>query len=67
MTFHAAGALALALDVRGFTFSPEAIGETVAMRDIVRGLRADGTVGRGPPPVGQKDRSQSLDSLRNSR
>jgi len=54
---------ALALDMRGFPFSPETIGEAMAVRDMMRGLRADGTVGGGPPPMAAKDRSRFLSKL----
>ena len=54
---------ALALDMRGFPFSPETIGEAMAVRDMMRGLRADGTVGGGPPPMAPKDRSRFLSKL----
>ena len=54
---------ALALDMRGFAFSPETIGEAMAVRDMMRGLRADGTVGGGPPPMAPKDRSRFLSKL----
>ena len=54
---------ALVLDMRGFPFSPETIGEAMAVRDMMRGLRADGTVGGGPPPMAPKDRSRFLSKL----
>ena len=54
---------ALCLDMRGFPFSPETIGEAMAVRDMMRGLRADGTVVGGPPPMAAKDRSRFLSKL----
>ena len=54
---------ALALDMRGFPFSHNTIGEQMAVRDMMRGLRADGTVGGGPPPMAPKDRSRFLSKL----
>jgi uncharacterized protein YaiI (UPF0178 family) len=51
------------LDTRGRPFSPETIGEAMAVRDMMRGLRADGTVGGGPPPMAAKDRSRFLSKL----
>ncbi len=50
-------------DTRGRAFSPETIGEAMAVRDMMRGLRADGTVGGGPPPMAAKDRSRFLSKL----
>lgn len=54
---------ALVLTERGHPFTPEMIGEAMAVRDMMRGLRADGTVGGGPPPFGPKDRSRFLSKL----
>ena len=51
------------LDVRGEPFTEAGIGAQMAMRDLMRGLRADGTVGGGPPPMGPKDRSRFLSRL----
>lgn len=54
---------AAVLDMRGVTFSQDTIGESMAIRDLMRGLRADGTVGGGPPPMAAKDRSRFLSKL----
>ena len=54
---------AAVLDMRGVPFSPDTIGEAMGMRDLMQGLRADGTVGGGPPPMAPKDRSRFLSKL----
>lgn len=54
---------ALALDMRGHRFTENDIGQAMAVRDLMRGLRADGTVGGGPPPMTPKDRSRFLAKL----
>jgi uncharacterized protein YaiI (UPF0178 family) len=54
---------AAALDMRGEPFTEGGIGAMMAMRDLMRGLRADGTVGGGPAPMGPKDRSRFLSRL----
>ena len=54
---------ALALDDRGQAFSESDIGQAMAMRDLMRGLRADGSVSGGPPPMTPKDRSRFLGKL----
>lgn len=54
---------AAVLDMRGVAFSHDTIGEAMAIRDLMRGLRADGTAGGGPPPMGPKDRSRFLSKL----
>jgi uncharacterized protein len=54
---------AAVLDMRGVPFSVNTIGEAMAMRDMMRGLRADGTIGGGPPPMVPKDRSRFLSKL----
>lgn len=54
---------AQALDFKGVPFTDSTIGGQMAMRDLMRGLRADGTVGGGPPPMTPKDRSRFLMTL----
>ena len=54
---------AAVLDMRGVPFSINTIGEAMAIRDMMRGLRADGTVSGGPPPMAPKDRSRFLSKL----
>jgi uncharacterized protein YaiI (UPF0178 family) len=54
---------AAALDMRGEPFTEGGIGAAMAMRDLMRGLRADGTIGGGPPPMTAKDRSRFLSRL----
>jgi uncharacterized protein len=54
---------AAALDPRGEPFTEAGIGAAMAMRDLMRGLRADGTIGGGPAPMTAKDRSRFLSRL----
>lgn len=54
---------ARAVDFRGVPFTDSTIGGLMAMRDVMRGLRADGTAGGGPPPMTAKDRSRFLMTL----
>jgi uncharacterized protein len=54
---------AAVIDMRGVPFSINTIGEAMAIRDMMRGLRADDTVRGGPPPMTPKDRSRFLSKL----
>ena len=51
------------LDPKGRVFTAHDIGETLAMRDLLDGLRQDGTVTGGPAPMTPKDRSRFLSKL----
>ncbi len=51
------------LDPKGRVFTEHDIGETLAMRDLLDGLRQDGVVGGGPAPMNAKDRSKFLSKL----
>lgn len=46
----------------GKPFTPDSIGNALAMRELMSELRAYG-VGGGPPPFGPKDRSRFLEAL----
>ncbi|HOX44023.1 MAG TPA: YaiI/YqxD family protein [Myxococcota bacterium] len=54
---------ARALGPRGKEFSPDAIGELLATRDLLATLRGAGQVGGGPPPFTKADRSEFLNQL----
>lgn len=54
---------AAALGTRGHPLTENDIGSAMAMRDVMRGLRAEGTVSGGPPPMTPKDRSRFLSKL----
>ena len=54
---------AYVVDPRGHRFTESEIGAQMAMRDLMRGLRADGTASGGPAPMSQKDRSRFLSKL----
>ena len=54
---------AAVLGTRGHPVTDNDIGAAMAMRDMMRGLRADGTVSGGPPPMTPKDRSRFLSKL----
>jgi hypothetical protein len=47
----------------GRAFTAENIGEIVATRDLLSGLREAGTITSGPAPFGSKDRSKFLQAL----
>lgn len=51
------------LDPKGRVFTEHDIGETLAMRDLLDGLRQDGVVGGGPAPMTTRDRSKFLSKL----
>ena len=51
------------LDPKGRVFTEHDIGETLAMRDLLDGLRQDGAVTGGPAPMTSKDRSKFLSKL----
>ncbi len=51
------------LDPKGRIFSEHDIGATLAMRDLLDGLRQDGIVTGGPAPMNAKDRSRFLSKL----
>ncbi len=52
--------------VLGFTghpFTPDNIGDALATRDLLAGLRERGEVSGGPPPFEKRDRSRFLQAL----
>ena len=51
------------LDPKGRVFTEHDIGKTLAMRDLLDGLRQDGVVTGGPAPMNSKDRSRFLSKL----
>ena len=51
------------LSTRGKRFTDESIGEALATRELMTDLRAMGTVGGGPAPFDQRDRSNFLQRL----
>lgn len=51
------------LTPRGREFTPESIGEAVATRELMAGLRETGAVTGGPSPFTKSDRSQFLQQL----
>ncbi|MBA4067598.1 MAG: YaiI/YqxD family protein [Isosphaera sp.] len=54
---------AVALDPKGRLFTPDTIGEAVAHRDLLDGLRAAGEATGGPAAMTAKDRSRFLSRL----
>jgi len=51
------------LTPRGREFTPDSIGEAVASRELMAGLREAGVVTGGPAPFAKSDRSQFLQQL----
>jgi uncharacterized protein YaiI (UPF0178 family) len=47
----------------GKVFTKSNIGEAVAMRDLLSGLRGAGEITGGPPPLNKRDRSRFLQQL----
>lgn len=47
----------------GKVFTESNIGEAVAMRDLLSGLRGAGEITGGPPPLNKRDRSRFLQQL----
>jgi uncharacterized protein YaiI (UPF0178 family) len=54
---------ALVLTPRGREFTPDSIGDAVATRELMAGLREEGTITGGPPPFDKRDRSSFLQRL----
>jgi uncharacterized protein YaiI (UPF0178 family) len=48
---------------RGREFTPESIGEALATRELMAGLREDGTITGGPAAFSSRHRSEFLQSL----
>jgi len=51
------------LTPRGREFTPSSIGDAVATRELMAGLRESGAVAGGPSPFTKSDRSQFLQQL----
>lgn len=54
---------ALALSPRGREFTPDSVGEAVAMRELMANLRESGAITGGPSPLTKADRSKFLQQL----
>ena len=54
---------AYAVTPRGREFTPDSIGEAVATRELMAGLREAGATTGGPPPFTKSDRSEFLQRL----
>ena len=54
---------ACVLDGKGRTFTEDRIGESLAMRELLDGLRQTGEVTGGPAPMSPRDRSRFLSTL----
>jgi uncharacterized protein YaiI (UPF0178 family) len=54
---------ARAISPKGRVFTEDSIGETLATRDLMAGLREQGMMTGGPPPFEKKDRSRFLHQL----
>ena len=54
---------AAALSPRGRVFTEETIGEAVATRELMAGLRESGEITGGPAPFDKRDRSNFLQKL----
>ena len=52
-----------ALGFTGRPFTPDNIGDALATRDLLAGLRERGEVSSGPPPFEKRDRSRFLQNL----
>lgn len=52
-----------ALGFGGRPFTAENIGDALATRDLLAGLREQGELGSGPPPFDRRDRSRFLQAL----
>ncbi len=57
----AAGAAVIGTNGRAFT--EDNVGDALATRDLLAGLRGAGEITAGPPPFGPKDRSRFLQAL----
>jgi len=54
---------AIALDFRGVEFTPDAIGDLLASREIAQWLRATESYGGGPKPFSQRERGRFAGKL----
>ena len=54
---------AIGLDPKGRVWSPDTVGEALALRDLLTDLRQAGTATGGPAPMTPKDRSRFLSRL----
>ena len=54
---------ALALDPRGDVLTEDNVGERLALRDLLQGLRSDGRVMGGPAPFSSSDRQRFASAL----
>jgi hypothetical protein len=48
---------------RGRVFTEDSIGEAIATRELMAGLRESGEITGGPAPFGKRDRSEFLQKL----
>jgi uncharacterized protein YaiI (UPF0178 family) len=53
----------LALDPRGDVLSEDNVGERLALRDLLQGLRSNGQVTGGPAPFSNSDRQRFANAL----
>ena len=51
------------LSPRGRVFTEDSIGEAIATRELMAGLRESGEITGGPAPFGKRDRSNFLQEL----
>ncbi len=54
---------ALVLDPKGRLLNTDSVGEALAVRDLMEGLRQSGTITGGPSTITAKDRSRFLSRL----
>ena len=54
---------AYAIGTTGKPFTEDSIGQVVAIRDLLSGLREAGEITGGPPPLQKRDRSRFLQQL----
>lgn len=53
----------VAINPRGAVYTPDNVKEALATRDLMQGLREEGTMTGGPPPLGPRDREKFANAI----
>ena len=53
----------VAINPRGAVYTPDNVKEALATRDLMQGLREEGTMSGGPPPLGPRDRENFANAM----
>ncbi len=53
----------VAISPRGAVYTPDNVKEALATRNLMQGLREEGTMSGGPPPLGPRDREKFANAI----